>query len=188
MPKWDGIRNRGDKRAVVERLSIPEPNTGCWLWTRKDSAYGYCRLSYEGKVFSAHRFSWEAFRGPIPEGMVIDHICRVRSCVNPDHLRVVTPTQNTMENSLGVGALNAKKECCTICGEPLRCVNWQGRVKRDCRPCRNRRRREIRQSGRWRERETVAAREWREKNREHSNKWSRDYRQRRKAEGRPIKG
>ena len=50
--------------------------------------------------------------GPIPFGMVLDHVCRTPNCVNPAHLRVVTRRQNNLENSLGVGAMNAAKHFC----------------------------------------------------------------------------
>lgn len=76
----------------------PEPNTGCWLWTGT-LHNGYGRFSPTTKAASAYRISYELFKGPVPAGMEIDHACRVRSCVNPDHLRAVTHTEN-MQNSV----------------------------------------------------------------------------------------
>lgn len=61
---------------------------------------GYGKFGYEGRVQLAHRVAWMMFRGPIPDGSVIDHRCHVTSCVNPDHLRLATVKAN-VENSGG---------------------------------------------------------------------------------------
>lgn len=66
----------------------------CWEWVGGKQPRGYGTFGVEGKIKLAHRVAWEWLRGPIPEGMVIDHICHNRSCVNPDHLRVATIKQN----------------------------------------------------------------------------------------------
>jgi hypothetical protein len=72
------------------------PN-GCWLWTGSCTPGGYGKFGLgradEGLVY-AHRWSWEQANGPIPEGAHIDHLCRVRNCVNPEHLEAVTPQEN----------------------------------------------------------------------------------------------
>jgi hypothetical protein len=96
---------------------IPEPNTGCWLWLGFTDPKGYGRFHTHAKIQRlAHRVSWGMAHGDVPEGMVLDHTCRTRSCVNPDHLRVVTPYQNSMENSRGVGVVHAAKTHCPSCG------------------------------------------------------------------------
>ena len=71
----------------------------CWLWTGKPEAHGYGRLSIgrvDGKPvrMQAHRFAYELTVGPVPDGMVLDHLCRVRLCVNPEHLEPVTVQEN----------------------------------------------------------------------------------------------
>jgi len=71
------------------------PN-GCWVWTGC-IGHGYGQIRQNKKLYQAHRVSWEWAVGPIPNGMEIDHRCRVKQCVNPDHLRVVTHKQN-LEN------------------------------------------------------------------------------------------
>lgn len=89
------------------------PETGCYLWvggSRDKDGYG--RFHWMGKGRMAHRVAWELSHGPIPVGMVVDHICRVRSCVNPDHLRLVTSRQNVIENSVGFAATNIRKTAC----------------------------------------------------------------------------
>lgn len=90
--------------------------TSCWIWIaglRNEEGYGRFKLG--GRSYPAHRYGWELYRGAIPHGMHIDHLCRVRSCVNPDHLRVVTPQVNALENSLSPLAKNAAKKNCPRC-------------------------------------------------------------------------
>ena len=95
-----------------DRIS-PEPNSGCWLWTGAiDRRDGYGRF-YNGAVTtSAHRFAYQTFVGEIPTGLTIDHKCRVRSCVNPLHLRVVSNAENVLCGN-GLTAINARKTECS---------------------------------------------------------------------------
>lgn len=73
---------------------IPEPNSGCWLWLGATSqGYGVFGLG-NGVNVRAHCFSYEVERGPIPNGLDLDHLCRIRCCVNPDHLEPVTRAVN----------------------------------------------------------------------------------------------
>jgi hypothetical protein len=68
---------------------------GCWLWTAAVSEAGYGVFSLEGGANApAHRFSYELYRGAIPDGLSLDHLCRVRRCVNPWHLEPVTHKVN----------------------------------------------------------------------------------------------
>ena len=69
------------------------------------------------KLVLAHRFAYELLRGPIPEGMTIDHLCRTRSCVNPEHFEVVTRGENVLRG-VGPPAMNARKTHCAK-GHPL---------------------------------------------------------------------
>ena len=95
----------------LDRLSIPEPMSGCTLWLGAKSMGGYGMLRVGGAGKYAHRLSWETSRGPIPDGLVLDHICRNRACINPDHLRVVTMRENSLYGA-GFGAQNALKRRC----------------------------------------------------------------------------
>ncbi len=79
-----------------------EPNSGCWLWLRSLNNKGYGKLCGLGgeRSMLAHRFSYELHKGPIPEGLVLDHKCHTPSCVNPDHLEAVTQKENMRRSKL----------------------------------------------------------------------------------------
>ena len=73
-----------------------EPTGFCWLWTSYCMKNGYGQTSKgAGKKVYPHRVAYELLVGQIPEGLVLDHLCRVRNCVNPDHLEPVTSAENT---------------------------------------------------------------------------------------------
>lgn len=97
-----------------EEKYVVNDETGCWEWTAvKNGPAGYGRFTFEGKKVLAHRWSYEHFVGEIPEGLVIDHICRVRHCVNPDHLRPATTKENLLaDGSESLARLNAEKTSC----------------------------------------------------------------------------
>lgn len=78
----------------IERHYIPEPNSGCWLWTSSVTSKGYARIHFAGKGREAHRVVYQAIKGAIPKGLELDHLCRVRCCVNPDHLEPVAHSVN----------------------------------------------------------------------------------------------
>src|SRR5213593_4508095 len=69
---------------------------GCliWLGHKMSSGYGYGRVAFRGGNRLAHRVVYELARGPIPKELEIDHLCRVQSCINPDHLEAVTHSVN----------------------------------------------------------------------------------------------
>jgi hypothetical protein len=82
----------------------------CWLWTGA-TQQGYGVHTSGGRAHKAHRVSYEEIVGPIPEGLTIDHLCRVRNCVNPDHLEPVSQKVNTLRG-ITIPALNAAKTSC----------------------------------------------------------------------------
>ena len=96
--------------ARILRDSVPEPMSGCWLWTGAMAGPGYGHLRFEGEPWYAHRLSWCAFKGPIPAGFWILHRCDVPSCVNPDHLFVGTAKDNAQDREWkGRGVLKVKQ-------------------------------------------------------------------------------
>lgn len=127
-----------------EAKYIGEPNSGCWLWTgawSERTGYGFIQNG-EGKMDQAHRVSHRLFKGPIPEGLEIDHLCRVRCCVNPDHLEAVTRKVNIQRGMAGVVAAQrqlSKAHC--KAGHPyseentIRGAGREGRGSRTCRAC-----------------------------------------------------
>lgn len=94
--------------------------SGCLEWQGCLSASGYGRIGIEKKTFRVHRVAWEMVRGPIPEGMVIDHLCRNKKCCDPEHLEVVTQKENVRRGNSG--KRNAEKTHC-IHGHPFDEVN-----------------------------------------------------------------
>lgn len=117
------------------------PTTGCWLWTGVITHAGYGAVSVQGKTRRAHRAFWMYRHGHIPSTVYLDHWCRVRSCVNPDHLRPVSPRENALFNSQSPVARNVTKNGCQQCGGAYS-VRASG--ERYCRPCRA-----IRMTARW---------------------------------------
>jgi len=73
---------------------LPEPNSGCWLWTGKLTNSGYSEFWADGRGRLGHRVSYQLYRGEIRAGLEIDHLCRVPICVNPGHLEAVTHKVN----------------------------------------------------------------------------------------------
>lgn len=96
---------------VRERFwSKVEKTESCWFWTDALS-HGYGTFWNGERSVRVHRYAWEELRGEIPKGLVIDHLCRNRHCVNPDHLEPVTDRVNVLRG-VGITAINATKTHC----------------------------------------------------------------------------
>ncbi len=114
----------------------------CWVWTGATSPKGYGHFLLDGAVWQAHRAAYALFVGPIPEGLTVDHLCRVRNCVNFVHLETVTMYENTLRGNGGRLAgerMSAKTHC--LRGHPYDETNtaWRksarGRPARSCLAC-----------------------------------------------------
>lgn len=149
----------------------------CWNWTGSLSPGGYGQFavyypalpaSKRTKTRAAHRFSYELFVGPIPEGLVIDHLCRNRACVNPTHLEPVTSRVNT-HRGVTIATGNAAKTHCPN-GHPYEpphlriSYNKRGQRMRHCQTCRNEQGREYKRRKRDEVNAKERARYWAKKN------------------------
>ena len=124
---------------VIERLlkKIEIDQKGCWIWTGKRRGSGYGGIKINGKDIYTHRFSYEFYRGLIPEGLTIDHLCRTRACANPDHLEAVPNRVNLLRGE-GFVAQEARQTKCKH-GHPFDLFNTYFRPdgNRDCHICRH---------------------------------------------------
>lgn len=118
----------GELPAVVDMVVVGD----CWEWQGNVSTDGYGRVEIDGRAWLVHRLFYEALVGPIPDGLQIDHLCRNRSCVNPDHLEPVTMQENIRRGAPGAWERRQRR---THCKKGHRYDGHDG-VKRYCSVCR----------------------------------------------------
>jgi hypothetical protein len=88
------VRGHGNGRPLSYAVRDTGFKTPCWIWQRYTNDEGYGTLGREGRMWSAHKYFYVKAKGPVPDGLYLDHLCRVPSCVNPDHLEPVTNAEN----------------------------------------------------------------------------------------------
>ncbi len=119
---------------------VQTAETGCWLWMGALEQREYGIFWVNCKRVSAHRFSYQTSKGPIPEGLELDHLCRVHCCVNPDHLEAVTHQENVRRGTAGewFGLRQKAKTHCPQ-GHPYDGHNLVVTIhgERTCRSCHN---------------------------------------------------
>ncbi|MFE0808181.1 HNH endonuclease signature motif containing protein [Streptomyces sp. NPDC058848] len=124
--------------------ALTDKTNACWLWTGQTDRHGYGRFKVNGSHVLAHRWAYQHYIGAIPDGLVTDHLCRVRKCVNPDHLEAITGSENTRRGR----SANGEKTHCHRGHEytPENTFNQRrgGRVCRICIRARKKRAREAR--------------------------------------------
>lgn len=132
VPKYENLIV--NERRIARFWSKVNKSDGCWEWTgAKNNGYGMFWNCY------THRLAFHYLRGPVPADMELDHLCRNRGCVNPDHLEIVTGKENLMRSESFV-AINAQKTQCPqghpYDGENLWIIKTGPRKgKRECRAC-----------------------------------------------------
>lgn len=174
----------GKSRPPIERLmeKVRRLDNGCWEWTHYVESNGYARLWVDGKNVGAHRWSYEYHVGPIPNGLHIDHLCRNRACVNPEHLEPVTCAENIRRGEAAEAA-RERGQRTTHCpkGHPYDEANTYTFPSgaRACRVCK----REAARRSYQRNREAVIARaaEWRLANLDRAREIARETQRRRRA-------
>lgn len=122
---------------LIERFwaKVDRTGDGCWLWLAHIGPAGYGAFNYGGRMGLAHRFAYEIMVAPIPDGLTIDHLCRVRACVNPAHLEAVTMGENVLRGT-GPSAVHARQTHCAH-GHEFTPQNTMRRSdKPNCRVCR----------------------------------------------------
>ncbi len=112
--KFCSKKCEGDSRVIppMMRLRYIVDENGCWLWTGALDDGGYAAMSIRRKTTRVHVVTYVDKNGPVPTGLELDHLCRIRRCINPDHLEAVTSLVNTQR-----GARWNAPIVCSVIGE-----------------------------------------------------------------------
>lgn len=122
---------------IASKIAFVGSDASCWLWMAALTVKGYGEVSFEGRPHPAHRIVYQHLVGPIPDGQVLDHLCRVRRCVNPAHLEPVTNRENLRRGDHGNQYSNEARTHCGR-GHHLTADNvYSARWWQECRACRS---------------------------------------------------
>lgn len=122
------------KNTADSILSRVKKGVGCWEWSGTIGAKGYGRCRWNGKYMNSHRAVYEILKGAVSSELQLDHLCRNRACVNPDHLEPVSPKINVLRGE-GLAAKNAKKTHCPKNHEYSKENTYILRNHRYCKEC-----------------------------------------------------
>lgn len=98
------------EQRFTEKVRVEE--SGCHQWLASLASPGYGKFSVDGRYHLAHRYAYEIANGPIPKGLTIDHLCRNRGCVNPEHMEPVTIGENVLRSPLFIGHVKRARTHC----------------------------------------------------------------------------
>jgi hypothetical protein len=133
---FDVVCQRLSNRPKFLARIAPSPN-GCWLWTGKTGNGGYGRFRFNDRgSMGAHRFLWISVIGPIAPGLQLDHLCRVRHCVNPAHLEPVTAKENQRRGTAAErNRMRRRPQCMYGHSYTVENTGYTWRGKRYCKQC-----------------------------------------------------
>jgi hypothetical protein len=124
----------------IEQKIMTEPNSGCWLWIGSVGSHGYAQIGVESGTTIVHRILYEKAYGAIPKGLECDHLCRVRCCVNPDHIELVTRRENIKRGFSPCAKQMLQRHCKRghpLFGDNLITYKTKYGIARRCKLCRS---------------------------------------------------